>query len=186
MEANKNKILSEMTIRKALPSDAEAIALVQKESWLSTYCSPAYHVTRENILAWFSDFDARTKRWAKRIHMLDWKTNGVWVAHNCEQILGFVAPKVADEKARVGAIYLLPEAQGKGIGSALLGKVFELFPDRDIYLDVVTYNTSAIRFYTKHGFLPTGERTMFPVEHEGNILFELPVVEYKRTSTRNT
>ena len=57
-------------------------------------------------------------------------------------------------------IYVLPEYQGKGVGSALLKEVKniarEINPDY-IWLDTHISNESAIRFYEKNGFRKIGK-----------------------------
>lgn len=56
-------------------------------------------------------------------------------------------------------IYLLPEYFGKGIGTKLWKQAQKVFdPNKDIYVEVVTYNKRAIEFYKKLGFVDTGKR----------------------------
>jgi GNAT superfamily N-acetyltransferase len=57
-------------------------------------------------------------------------------------IVGFTAPFVeARGRRRVGALYVLPSAQGSGIGHALLERNLAWHgDDRDVYLTVAAYN----------------------------------------------
>jgi GNAT superfamily N-acetyltransferase len=62
-------------------------------------------------------------------------------------------------RRRVGALYVLPSAQGSGIGHALLERNLAWHgDDRDVYLTVAAYNERARRFYARHGFVVTGPR----------------------------
>ena len=49
-------------------------------------------------------------------------------------------------------LYVLPEAQGAGIGSLLLQEVVQGRPD-GLYLWVFQQNAGARRFYERHGFV---------------------------------
>lgn len=179
MEVNRNNLQVKYTLRRAIPSDASGIIAAHEASWIAAYCNEDFHITEEKISTFFANKEERLARWENRIKQADWTGNGVWVAVDEQgHILGFVAPKIEHEKARVGAIYLRPEVQGKGIGSLLLEEVKKLYAHHSIYLDVVSYNHKAIEFYKKHGFRATGAHTMFTFEHEGQVLLEMPVEEY--------
>ena len=68
-------------------------------------------------------------------------------------------------KGVIGAIYVLSEAQGKGVGRKLIDKAVEfLGRDRPITLEVASYNENAIAFYKHLGFEENGNlepRDMF-------------------------
>jgi len=58
-------------------------------------------------------------------------------------------------KAKLHKIYLLPEAQGKGAGKALILEVANLAKNasqKSLLLNVNKYNQNAINFYLKMGF----------------------------------
>lgn len=59
------------------------------------------------------------------------------------------------------ALYVLPDHQGKGIGTALMDAAFahERFRRaRKVWLDVWDANTPAIALYARYGFRPAGRR----------------------------
>ena len=59
-------------------------------------------------------------------------------------------------QGHVGAIYVLPEVQGHGIGSRLLGCAFDWWGNqKPVHLCVASYNQRAIHFYEQHGFTKT-------------------------------
>ncbi len=50
-------------------------------------------------------------------------------------------------------LYVLPEAQGRGLGKEMLGEIEAAFPDAQaIRLEVEAANTKAVRFYERGGF----------------------------------
>lgn len=71
-------------------------------------------------------------------------------------VVGFVAPGIMDGQRRIGAIYVLPGMQGRGIGSKLLEKAINWHGrNEDIFLHVASYNSNAIDFYKRNGFTET-------------------------------
>jgi GNAT superfamily N-acetyltransferase len=68
----------------------------------------------------------------------------------------------SDSHTYVGGIQLLPEFQGKGIGTALFAELIRESETEGlpIALEVHDVNEDALRFYTRLGFLKVG--------HEGN------------------
>nr|WP_251363754.1 GNAT family N-acetyltransferase [Epibacterium ulvae] len=73
----------------------------------------------------------------------------VTVAERAQQILGFLA-RDGDE---ICALYVAPEAQGQGIGSALLNEAMTQVVQ--IMLWTFQVNVGAQRFYLRHGFVET-------------------------------
>ena len=59
----------------------------------------------------------------------------------------------------LSAIYVLPEYQGRGVGRQLMEQGMEwLGSNKDIILDVVSYNDKATAIYEKMGFGEVGRR----------------------------
>ncbi len=138
-------------VRDATTDDIEGIRAVQKEAWLVTYPSEQHGITREDIMMrdWASS--ERAERWRKSIESDP--DQHVWVAEESEKILGFCVGKKGEQSNRLQAIYILPETQRKGIGSRLAEHCFDwLGSEKDIVVDVASYNDQAIGFYRKLGF----------------------------------
>jgi Predicted P-loop ATPase fused to an acetyltransferase len=147
-------------VRPATPADAEAIYDVQRQSWLATYPNAERGITKEDIRIKIEGEHGELKdqiiqKWRKRIEG-GVEQRAVFVAQDRDEVVGFVAPVVRNDQRRIGAIYLLPEAQGKGIGKQLLERAIEWHGrDDDIYLHVIAYNDNAITFYERNGFVQT-------------------------------
>jgi len=108
-----------VSIRAATPDDAIAIAHVHVESWRTTYAG----IVPDDYLVGL-DEALRVKLWS------EWLGSGalVLVAERNGGVVGFVhagqvreAIETAD--AEVYSLYLLKEAQGRGIGRALIRAV---------------------------------------------------------------
>lgn len=87
--------------------------------------------------------------------------SAMYVAERDGDIVGFAnfqRSRTVPEEAELTAIYLLPEAQGMGIGTLLLNAgVRELDGVKRLIADVERHNASGLRFYRARGFKTVGE-----------------------------
>lgn len=77
----------------------------------------------------------------------------------------------------LGPMYLLNEAQGRGIGDRMMREFLTWAGDAPMRLWVTDYNERAIRFYQRYGFKAAGERELW----RGN----LPNIRMVRDATSN-
>jgi GNAT superfamily N-acetyltransferase len=145
-------------LRPATQDDASTIATV--------------HITaRRDTLPYLPDLhsDEETVGWIANIVL---PNQDVWIAQIDDVVVGYTAT-IGDE---LNDLYVLPLAQGLGIGTALLSKAKELSPGR-LSLWTFQRNARARSFYERRGFV-----AMEFTNGAGNEERE-PDVRYEWTST---
>ena len=96
------------------------------------YLPPDLH-TAEETREWMRDVVFRSER--------------VWVAEHADRIVGYAST----DGEFLNNLYVLPEHQNRGIGTALLAAVME-HSRNGVKLWTFEPNEAAIRFYERHGF----------------------------------
>jgi GNAT superfamily N-acetyltransferase len=175
----------DIVIDLAATEDAEAVAEILRKTWLATYPNKEAGITEEDIRLRTEGKNGERiakniENWRKRIDAKD-GLGAVFVARANGRIVGMAGPGINEGKRRVGALYVLPEAQGRGVGSRLMQRLLEWHGDQDdIYLNAASYNEKAINFYRGFGF----EQTKNPVVDEGNVYgnTHIPEIEMVRHS----
>ncbi|WP_090866429.1 GNAT family N-acetyltransferase [Oceanobacillus limi] len=147
--------------------DIENVQDVAKKSWNATYEGIIPNRIQENFLnAAYSD-----ERMEQRL-----SGSYLFVAEVENKIVGFAnfSPVQRNGKVELGAIYLYPEHQGKGIGSAFLQEGIQKIDGiREIYINVERDNTIGKNFYEAKGFKLVEE---FDDNFDGHILKTLRMV----------
>ncbi len=147
------EVMSEPTfsLSEATSEHAEEIFRIQKKTWLATYPNKDIGVTKEMIEERFGDAEGRVQKWRDKI---EGGKSKIWVAKAGTEVVGFCGVIEGAHENRLASIYVDPAQQGVGIGSALIEQALHyLGRGKDILIDVVSYNESAIAFYIKHGFV---------------------------------
>ncbi len=127
---------AELILRPATPEDLGAVAEVHLEARAAAVpAMPASVHAPEAVRAFFSTID------------LGPGGREVWVAE-ADGIVGYAAVK----GSWLDDLYVVPRAQGEGVGSALLDLVKGLRPS-GFCLWVFTSNEPARRFYERHGLI---------------------------------
>lgn len=148
-------------IRKSQKDDVKQIQKIAHKSWHATYEGIIpLEIQNQFLSSAYSD-----EMLHRRIfHSL------FLVAEEKEEILGFAnfSPVKGEGEMELGAIYLSPEQQGKGIGSALLEEGVQLSPDaRTVFINVEKDNQIGKRFYEAKGFKVISE---FDDNFDGHLL----------------
>ena len=154
-------------IREMLIEDTKQVQDVAKKSWNATYEGIIPDNIQENFLKGAYNDEMMNKR---LIHSL------MLVAEVENKIVGFANFSPVNEKGEVelSAIYLYPEYQGYGIGSALLDKgVSNLENLKEIYINVEKDNTIGTNFYKAKGFKIVDE---YDDNFDGHILKTIRMV----------
>lgn len=156
-----------------------------RQTWLATYPNKDAGITEEDIrLRTDGEKGERIaqniEKWRQNIAAADGKS-AAFVARRGGKVVGFTFAVITpDGRHHVGALYVLPAAQGQGIGSKLMQANLAWHGEaQPIYLAVAAYNRNAINFYKKFGFIETGKQLEdLPARKRG--LKELPEIEMMR------
>lgn len=82
-----------------------------------------------------------------------------------------------DPEGKIGRMAVLPDWRDRGVGAALLQALLDLARSLGHHRAWLDAQASAVRFYTRHGFSPVGERfTVAGIEHQ-RMERELPPAE---------
>ena len=157
-------------IRAATQDDADSISRVHVESWRSTYRG----VVPDKFLAELNVAE-RAVRWQEVLKSDPY----IFIAERDGEVVGFISGGAIRETleksdAELFAVYLLAEAQGKGIGTSLLMELAKRLDEdgfQSMAVWVLEANASR-RFYEKSG---AARVTAKEIEIGGVLL---PVVAY--------
>ena len=136
-----------VSLRRAEPADAEALAHLHLDVWDDAYTGlmpqGILDDRRERV-------DQRVERWRE---LLD-REHDTWVATDAEGLIGFATAGPArdndmDDLLELYALYVRAAHWGSGVGHALFETVVG---DRAAYLWVLAGNARAIGFYERQGF----------------------------------
>jgi RimJ/RimL family protein N-acetyltransferase len=168
-------------VRPARPEDVAQIAEVHVRSWQSGYQGLIPQDYLDGL-----DPAERLASWTRSLAETDRSRGGTLVVCDDDaQLVGFAhirESRDADADARsvgeVWAVYLAPDAWGKGLGrelmAAALGRLAQAAYDQ-VTLWVLDTNARARRFYEAAGFQPDGA-----VKVDDSRGFRLREVRYRR------
>jgi GNAT superfamily N-acetyltransferase len=167
-----------MKIRVAVPADAPAMGRVMVDSFLSAHRGQMPEAAwQQRVDEWTPDVSARG--WARALtdHAEgNAARDVVLVAEDEAGVLSaLVSGTAADDDpsgsiAEIGALYVLPDRRGQGIGGSLLRAAAGELAARgftSLHLVVLTANLPARAFYEAMGGREIGQRT---VDEEGYLL----------------
>jgi len=149
---------SETRIRDIQPGDFPAIRRVARETWAVTYRGIVPESAQDEFVRRAYSEESLARRMKGGVFL---------VAELNDEVIGFADFYSDSGEARLAAIYVLPNGQGRGIGTRLLRMGISRFPaDMRITLRVERDNHPARRFYEARGFQETGEFTEDFFGHE--------------------
>ncbi len=148
-------------IRRAVPADADALADIGARTFAVTFG----HLYPADDLAAFLK-ETHTPRAAldhlRRADTAAWlvQAKGAVIGHALAGPCGLPHPEVTPDCGELKRIYLLPEAQGGGLGSRLLATTLswlEASGRTRIWIGVWSGNAAAQRLYARAGFERVGD-----------------------------
>ncbi len=149
----------EIQLRRAIPEDAAALAMMEVRCWRAAYRG----LMPDAYLNGLSEVE-KTETWHQ--NLMKHGPSGrkrVWVAVDDAGICGFIRVGPVIDDGEVGLIYLLyvlPEQWGQGVGSALMQAGMQELRDlemRAATLWVLRDNLRARRFYERLGWAAEGQ-----------------------------
>jgi GNAT superfamily N-acetyltransferase len=144
-----------VTVRRARPADARAIADVHVRTWQAAY----RHAFPQEVLDNLS-VDEREVGWRERLE----QDYVAWVAEAEDRIVGFAAAgpsRTEQDAGELYAIYVLPDSWGSRAAPELMAAAHEWFAQEGYataMLWVLADNPRARRFYEREGWRPESTR----------------------------
>lgn len=81
-----------------------------------------------------------------------------WAINQNGQCVGFYALRPDGQDLRLDHLYIVPAAQGLGLGGQVLRHILQGADNRGLHVRVgALRNSDSNRFYQRHGFVQTGE-----------------------------
>ncbi len=135
--------MEELNIRKAMASDSEFIFTVKKA---------AYREYVEQVWGWDDNY-----QWER--HNKEFASHDFHIIQFRETDVGFFITSCTSDTLKVNQIFVLPEYQGRGIGSACMTRIIDNanLEQRSVELQVLKVNTRGVVFYQRLGFTIVGE-----------------------------
>lgn len=148
-------------IRKTKNSDAEKILEINKNSWIATYPSNEFGITKAEIenINWQNKIE-KIRQSLETENVNNYVLEIIGNENNSQkwQIVGYISFFENQENfSEIKAIYFDPKFVGRGFGTDLMiFAIEELGFERNFEIKVASYNHNAIQFYQKFGFEKTG------------------------------
>ena len=136
----------DFTLREAGPLDLALIQSLANKSWRAHYPGIISEEQIEYMLDWMYSVKQLEEDQRRGVEFLLIETS---------RPMGFAGWEVKEDIAYLHKLYLIPEAMGRGLGSALLAEVTSRAKERGVsflQLGVNKYNAKAIKAYERNGF----------------------------------
>jgi ribosomal protein S18 acetylase RimI-like enzyme len=138
----------EVTVRDATPDDVDAMQRLGHAVWPLTYGFAGEEYVRNGLETW----------WSPEAILHSLQTTITKVAVHGDEVVGVGNLDLAEDPPVIWKLYVLPSAQGSGVGSALVTALLDALPpthDR-LTLEYIDGNEKAAGFYRHLGFRVTG------------------------------
>ena len=137
--------MEELSLRKADASDSEFVFTVKKA---------AFRAYVEQVWGWDNSYQ-------RGQHNRRFAAQDISIIQFREVDVGFLAISHTPDRFKVNQLYILPEYQGRGIGSACMTRIIDdaNLAQKPVVLQVLKVNTHGIAFYQRLGFTIIDENT---------------------------
>ncbi|MFC4540597.1 GNAT family N-acetyltransferase [Halosolutus amylolyticus] len=151
-----------MKIRSATPEDFEAIRAVARETWHDTYDELDAETIEYTVENWYTDDSMPLEAPGTVVLVAETEADGSASSRTQSDgdVVGFTHAVVQGEQADILRMYVHPDHQGEGVGSALHERLLAAIEGDDV--DRVrsfdfSFNDVSRAFYEGLGFEKTGE-----------------------------
>ena len=136
-----------LNIRKAHTNDSEFVFIV-KEAAFREYV--------EQVWGWDDSYQ-------RELHNRRFAAQDVCIIQFREVDVGFLAISHTSDTFKVNQLFIRPEYQGKGIGSACMTRIIDdaNLEQRSVVLQVLKVNTRGIALYQRLGFTIVGQDSIY-------------------------
>lgn len=136
--------MEEVAVRIANLEDVTAIRTIGLITWPATYLSfTSPDFVMNNLNTW----------WTHESVSASITDDTTYIAFHRGKAVGTITLGQFEGEPVIWKIYVLPEAHGRGIGTALMNIAMEdVGPAHDVRIEFVKGNSSASAFYTRRGF----------------------------------
>jgi diamine N-acetyltransferase len=147
-----------ITIEKATTEDIKTIQTIAKETWAVAFREILSGSQIKYMLAMMYSSDSIAKQMTEQNHVFFLATEGI-------QPVGYLSVEAnygGQNKTKIHKIYILPSAQGKGIGKLLIGKATQVAKEHQNQLLSLNVNRNnvAVKFYETVGFVIVGQENI--------------------------
>ena len=135
--------MEELSFRKAHTSDSEFVFTVKKA---------AFREYVEQVWGWDDNYQ-------RELHNRRFAAQDVCIIQFRGTDVGFLSTSSTPDTLKVNQLFILPEYQGKGIGSACMMRIVDdaRLEGKSVALQVLKVNTRGTAFYQRLGFLIVDE-----------------------------
>ena len=143
--------MEELSLRKADASDSEFVFTVKKA---------AFRAYVEQVWGWDDNYQ-------RELHNRRFAAQNVCIIQFRGTDVGFLATSSTSDTLKVNQLFIFPEYQGKGIGSACMTRIVDdaNLEQKSVTLQVLKVNPRGVAFYQRLGFTIIGESfTHFQME----------------------
>ena len=130
--------MEELSIRKPCATDSEFVFATKKK---------AFREYVEQVSGWDESHQ-------RELHNARFASHDFRIIEYCGTDVGFFATSSTSEAVKLHRLFILPEYQGTGIGSACMTRIANNanLEQKPVMLRVLKINTRAIAFYKRLGF----------------------------------
>lgn len=145
-------------IEKATTEDIKTIQAIAKETWPVTFGEILSESQIDYMLEMMYSTEAIMRQMTAQNHVF-------FLAIESSKPVGYLSVEAnykGQSKTKIHKIYILPSAQGKGIGKLLIEKATQVAKERqNLWLSLnVNRNNVAVKFYETVGFATVGQENI--------------------------